>query len=128
MANDWITALKAWNTKKGGSWCVPRKGTKEYDEVKAMMGGNETPEAKKEREGRNKAVMETAVSKLRQVEAETKARNVKRVEEAKKSKVSEIRKVFERKPKPSISMSLPVEERRKNVLLRRQMKKEQKKE
>lgn len=35
--NKWITALKKWNTEKGGAWCVPRKGSKEYDEVKKFM-------------------------------------------------------------------------------------------
>jgi hypothetical protein len=41
----WIDALKEWNGKRGGSWCVPRKGTPEYDEVKALMqpAENEKP-------------------------------------------------------------------------------------
>lgn len=34
----WIDALKAWNAKHGGKYVIPRKGTKEYDEVRAMMG------------------------------------------------------------------------------------------
>jgi len=32
----WIEALKKWNAGKP-AWCIPRKGSKEYDEVKAIM-------------------------------------------------------------------------------------------
>ncbi len=32
----WIEALKEWNTGKG-TWCIPRKGTPEYDEVRRLM-------------------------------------------------------------------------------------------
>jgi hypothetical protein len=37
MANSWITALKKYNEKKGGSWCVPKKGSAEYEKVKSLM-------------------------------------------------------------------------------------------
>ena len=33
----WMEALKAWNKKKGGKYSIPKKGTKEYNEVKEMM-------------------------------------------------------------------------------------------
>jgi hypothetical protein len=33
----WIEGLKIWNAKKGGAWCVPRKGSPEHAEVKAIM-------------------------------------------------------------------------------------------
>jgi hypothetical protein len=36
MPNAWITALKKFNEGKG-TWCLPKKGTKEYDEVRALM-------------------------------------------------------------------------------------------
>lgn len=36
MANKWITALKKWN-EKNEKWCVPRKGTPEYNEVRKIM-------------------------------------------------------------------------------------------
>lgn len=32
----WIIALKEWNAKNK-SWCVPRKGTREYEQVKKIM-------------------------------------------------------------------------------------------
>lgn len=33
----WIQAVKIWNTKKKGVYCIPKKNTKEYDEVKKIM-------------------------------------------------------------------------------------------
>ena len=35
-ANKWIEALKKWN-EKNDKWCVPRKGTPEYQEVRKIM-------------------------------------------------------------------------------------------
>lgn len=38
----WVEALKVWNGRKGGAWCVPRKGTAEHAEVmKIIAGGKE---------------------------------------------------------------------------------------
>lgn len=34
---SWVAALKEWNARKGGCWCIPRKGTAEYEEVKAIQ-------------------------------------------------------------------------------------------
>ena len=36
MPNEWIIALKKWNTGKE-TWCLPRKGSKAYDEVRELM-------------------------------------------------------------------------------------------
>lgn len=36
MPNEWIIALKKWNEGKE-TWCLPRKGSKAYDEVRALM-------------------------------------------------------------------------------------------
>ena len=33
----WTEALRAWNAEKGGKYSIPRKGTKEYDEVRRIM-------------------------------------------------------------------------------------------
>ena len=33
----WIHALRIWNKEKGGKYVVPKKGTKEHAEVKAIM-------------------------------------------------------------------------------------------
>jgi hypothetical protein len=37
MVNAWMTALKEWNRRKGGPWCIPRKGTSDYNAVRALM-------------------------------------------------------------------------------------------
>lgn len=33
----WIDALREWNAG-AGKWCIPKKGTEEYDAVRALMG------------------------------------------------------------------------------------------
>jgi len=38
----WITALKEWNSGKD-TWCIPRRDTVEYDEVRAIMEKNKAP-------------------------------------------------------------------------------------
>lgn len=39
MVNSWISALKKWNSQQpSGNWCVPKKGTKDYEEVRKFMG------------------------------------------------------------------------------------------
>jgi hypothetical protein len=40
--NPWIDALKEYNKNKG-QWCLPKKGSKEYDEVKKIMDNNKKP-------------------------------------------------------------------------------------
>jgi hypothetical protein len=37
-----MQALKIWNQGKE-IWCIPKKGTKEYDEVIAIMENNPRP-------------------------------------------------------------------------------------
>jgi hypothetical protein len=37
MANKWITALKKWNEGRD-KYCIPKRGTPEYDEVRKIMG------------------------------------------------------------------------------------------
>ena len=34
---SWMEALKAWNKKQGGKYSIPKKGSKDYNEIKAMM-------------------------------------------------------------------------------------------
>jgi hypothetical protein len=38
----WVEALKIWNDSKD-TWCIPKKGTKGYDEVIAIMNGKKEP-------------------------------------------------------------------------------------
>lgn len=55
MPNKWIMALKQYNNEKGGSWCVPRKGSPDYDRVRAIMDGKEAPIVKQEVKAQPKA-------------------------------------------------------------------------
>jgi len=36
-SGKWIQALKAYNSQKGGKWCVPKKGTADYDKIVKIM-------------------------------------------------------------------------------------------
>ena len=38
MPNNWINALKIFNEGKN-EWCIPKKGGKEYEEIKKIMNG-----------------------------------------------------------------------------------------
>ncbi len=40
----WVDALKQWNAGQG-KWCIPKKGTEDYDAVRAIMG----PKVEKEK-------------------------------------------------------------------------------
>lgn len=44
MPNTWITALKEWNRGKQ-NWCIPRKTSSDYSQVKDIMERNRTPAA-----------------------------------------------------------------------------------
>jgi hypothetical protein len=59
----WIDALKIWNKAHGGSWCVPRKGTSEHAEVKAIMSGEMIKGAQKQEFSRKRR---GAVANLRE--------------------------------------------------------------
>ena len=49
MPNTWIAALKAWNaSKKNKNWCVPKKGTAGYRNVKRLMKKGNAPKVKEE--------------------------------------------------------------------------------
>ena len=39
-SKTWLQALKEWNAtvNKSDAWCIPRKGTKEYKQVRKLMG------------------------------------------------------------------------------------------
>jgi hypothetical protein len=50
MTNKWIQALKAWNSNTNEKWCVPKKGTTAYNEVKSIMGGGSAPRSVNEKQ------------------------------------------------------------------------------
>jgi len=73
----WVDALKLYNQGKGG-WCIPRKGTKEYDEVRKIMGGSKPapPTDKAMRaESKPKHLKEDVLGALRKVAEDAKHRN-----------------------------------------------------
>ena len=37
VKNNWTIALNEWNKQKGGKFLIPKKGTKEYNEIREMM-------------------------------------------------------------------------------------------
>jgi hypothetical protein len=55
MSKSWLVALKEWNSTNGGSWCIPKAGSKGHDEVKAIMRG-ESPAGKKAQRQKREAV------------------------------------------------------------------------
>lgn len=65
----WIEALKIYNHGKG-SWCIARKGSAEYDEVKKIMLRN-TPGAVAER---NKERGEKAIEQLKHEASKSESR------------------------------------------------------
>jgi hypothetical protein len=73
----WVDALKLYNQGKGG-WCIPRKGTKEYLEVRKIMGGSKPapPTEKAMRaESKPKHLKEDVLGALRKVAEDAKHRN-----------------------------------------------------
>ena len=58
MVNTWMEALKQYN--QGKAWCVFKKGTKEYDEVKKIQDKIKRPAEKKTLEKPERATKETA--------------------------------------------------------------------
>jgi hypothetical protein len=87
MSNPWIDALKKWNSEKGGPWCVPRKGSSQYDAVRQLMPLKKSQVSvpikskkvqemvKRQKEEELESNRKKALTQLRQIEEETKARN-----------------------------------------------------
>ena len=69
----WVEALKAWNaSSNSGTWCIPRKGSPEYQEVRELMGPKETkPRApRKSRKGKKAEAAAEAVPVMEVEEVE----------------------------------------------------------
>ncbi len=58
MPSIWITALKEYNDKKGGMWCVPKKDSNEYNEIKKIMDRLKLSKASASAEPKPKPKME----------------------------------------------------------------------
>lgn len=78
----WIEALKAWNAKKGGKYMIPKKGTAEYDEVRALMGGSDKvimPKKEYKREHKKLIkILESGTEAERKAEAAAQKKEVMR--------------------------------------------------
>ncbi len=46
--SSWLEAVKVWNGQRGGKWMIPKKGTPEYEAVKAIQSGFVSSKAGKE--------------------------------------------------------------------------------
>ena len=86
----WIEALKVYNQGKG-SWCIARKGTPEYDEVKRIMGHSKPEAVAKRNEERGEKVKE----QLKEVASASS----KRREEAKKKYAEKLAEMEHHKKK-----------------------------
>ena len=73
MPSLWIDALKQFNHEKG-MWCIPRKGSEDYDKVRALMGNM--------KDAKNKPVKAESPKKA---ETAKKAESAKKAETAKKA-------------------------------------------
>jgi hypothetical protein len=76
-----MSALKAWNDKHGGKYRIPKKGTAEYNEVRALMGGSDKvimPRKEYEKEHKELVeVLEKGSKKERMKEARKQKTEVK---------------------------------------------------
>lgn len=109
----WTEALKAYAQKKGIKYMVPKKGTPEYDEVRAMMDGAkpkaevkveakvevEEPKIKKARKMKDVMEKMEVVKKERKAKAEEVAKPKRKVVRAKKAVEAEGASAVEAKPK-----------------------------
>ncbi len=78
-----MQALKKWNEQGSGAWCVPRKDSQGYNEVKALMAGEEKKEKPKKPKKPKKEKKEKAQT-IGRVEPETKIK----IAEEKKDELS----------------------------------------
>ena len=74
-----MQALKKWNTENSGTWCVPRKGSNEHAQVKALMAGEE----KKEKPKKPKKPKKEKKEKAQTIERDEPETKIKIAEEKK---------------------------------------------
>ena len=108
MGNVWIESLKEYN-KGHNSWCVVKKGTKEYDEVKKIM---EKKKSNKKKDGvvihdkrtiaEKQSDMKKAIEHVRKDNAALKSRVKGFINPSNKS-VSDIEKYLNKLPKKEIN-------------------------
>jgi hypothetical protein len=105
----WIEALKVFNQGKG-TWCIARKGTPEYDEVKRIMNSSKPEAVAKRNEERGEKVKE----QLKEVASASS----KRREEAKKKYAEKLAEMEHHKAKAPEPAPVEKNERRKSANLK----------
>jgi hypothetical protein len=106
----WIEGLKIWNARKGGAWCVPRRGTPEHAEVKAIMAEGKESRQKAEIEEEFRAAPPKKVKP--RISEKVKAVMEERKVESKKEKVKAFlkRAVEKYKAKKAVKVEEPEED------------------
>lgn len=79
MPLSWVQALKAYNQEKGGCWCIPKKGSPEYQEVKRIQQRT-SPEQTAQRNVERSA---KALEQLRSLDTTAKITQRREAEKAK---------------------------------------------
>jgi len=136
----WIEALKQYNSGKG-MWCIPKKGTTEYFEVRALMNSDASvakQAPKKSMEDINMERREKSVAQLREatkhmkpgvrkddyeaMNAERRSKSIAQLREATKHMKPGVRVDIPIKPKPSSKREFEDEYQESVADLRRRQK------
>ena len=108
MGNIWIESLKEYN-KGHNKWCVVKKGTKEYDEVKKIM---EKKKSNKEKDGvviHDKRTFDERQSDMKKASESARKDSIARSREARQlinpsnKAVREANKILDKLPKKEIN-------------------------
>jgi hypothetical protein len=89
---SWLSALKIWN-KGTGKWCIPKKGTPEYDEVLKIMGLKLKKDVKKPRTKKPRA-KKTIEQVIKEMESKSKS-----IDRGDKKQIAEMQKIMANKPR-----------------------------
>jgi hypothetical protein len=84
---SWLSALKIWN-KGTGKWCIPKKGTPEYDEVLKIMGLKLKKDVKKPRTKKPRA-KKTIEQVIKEMESKSKS-----IDRGDKKQIAEMQKII----------------------------------
>ena len=98
----WVEALKIWNAEHNpGKWCVARKGTEGYDQVKAIMA-RDKPAAAPEKKGFSKTEIMERI-KAKRAEKRAKAEAPKKAADESDALIAEIDAFLKTEAKPAPS-------------------------
>jgi hypothetical protein len=111
MPSLWIDALKQFNNEKG-AWCIPRKGSEDYDKVRALMGHM--------KDAKNKPVKAESAKKVEIVEKheDIAKKEIARLEESSRKAFAEKLEI----PKEALERALKMS--KQNAGIRKELHKE----